>query len=106
MKFIPNAPTDADFWGVPGVYDSKSRPRRVSVNRKETTLKAHAGRQPLLTIRQTAESTRFSVRTLYDMVEARRIPFVRLGRTIRFELRKLDEWIVQLSIMPRPGNPP
>lgn len=58
----------------------------------------------LLNIQEVAEYTGLSVHTLYTMVSQRRIPFpyVKVGRLIKFDLRKLDEWIAEKTVMPMP----
>ena len=56
----------------------------------------------LISIKETAAYTRLSVHTLYTMVSQRRIPFVKVGRSLRFDLALLDEWIKQHTVMPMP----
>ena len=56
----------------------------------------------LLTIQEVAAYTGLSAHTLYTMVSQRRIPFVKLGRCLRFDLDQLDEWIKQNTVMPMP----
>ena len=56
----------------------------------------------LLSIKATADYTGLSVHTLYTMVSQRRIPFVKVGRSLRFDLALLDEWIKEHTVMPMP----
>ncbi len=56
----------------------------------------------LIDIRAVADYTGLSTHTLYTMVSQRRIPFVKLGRCLRFDLDRLDEWIKQNSVIPMP----
>lgn len=56
----------------------------------------------LLTIREVANYTGLSVHTLYAMVSQRRIPFVKVGRLTKFDLRLLDDWLKQHTVMPMP----
>ncbi len=56
----------------------------------------------LIPIKETAEYTGLSVHTLYTMVSQRRIPFVKVGGALRFDLALLDEWIKQHTVMPMP----
>lgn len=50
----------------------------------------------LLTIRDVAKITGFSVGTLYHWVSQRRIPVVRLSsRCVRFRLRDLEDWVAE-----------
>ena len=56
----------------------------------------------LISIKEAAAYTRLSVHTLYTMVSQRRIPFVKVGRSLRFDLALLDEWIKQHTVMPMP----
>ena len=60
----------------------------------------------LLTIIDVADYTGLSIHTLYTMVSQRRIPFVKLGRCLRFDLDRLDKWIKQNSVMPMPQKTP
>jgi excisionase family DNA binding protein len=45
--------------------------------------------EPLLTVHEAAEFARVSKRTLYSLVESRRIPYLRIGAQIRFDRRAL-----------------
>ena len=56
----------------------------------------------LLDIREVATYTGLSPHTLYTMVSQRRIPFVKMGRLVKFDKGKLDEWIKQHSVLPMP----
>jgi excisionase family DNA binding protein len=49
--------------------------------------------EPLLTIKEAAELLRLSPRTLYVLVETRRIPFVRIGRAVRFDRETLIDFL-------------
>ncbi len=60
----------------------------------------------LLTIIDVADYTGLSIHTLYTMVSQRRIPFVKLGRCLRFDLDRLVKWIKQNSVMPMPQKTP
>lgn len=50
-------------------------------------------RQPLLTVQEAARYLAVSVSTIYGWVWRRRIPFVKIGRTVRFDPRDLDAFI-------------
>lgn len=56
----------------------------------------------LLTIQEVANYTGLSVHTLYAMVSQRRIPYVKVGRLTKFDLRLLDDWLKQHTVMPMP----
>ena len=47
----------------------------------------------LVDVHQVAEYTGLAVKTVYTMVGQRRIPFVKLGRLTKFDLRDVDMWI-------------
>jgi len=38
---------------------------------------------------------------LYKWVSQRKIPFVKLGRSTRFDLQQIDAWIVENTTLPR-----
>lgn len=40
--------------------------------------------------------------TIYTMVSQRRIPFVKVGRLLKFDLSAIDGWIRRNSVMPMP----
>ena len=50
--------------------------------------------EPLLTVRQAARLLSVSPRTLYSWTESDRLPCVRIGRLIRFELTALEEFVL------------
>ena len=56
----------------------------------------------LIDIRAVADYTGLSTHTLYTMVSQRRIPHVKLGGKLLFDVALLDEWIKQNTIMPMP----
>jgi len=56
----------------------------------------------LVPIQQAAQVTGLSPHTLYKMVSQRRVPFVKLGGALRFDLVQLEEWIKQNTVMPMP----
>jgi excisionase family DNA binding protein len=58
----------------------------------------------LIDIREAAEYTGLSVHTLYTMVSQRRVPFVRVGRLVKFDVELLDKWIKQNTVMPMPDR--
>ncbi len=58
----------------------------------------------LLTVQEVSEYTGLSVHTLYTMVSQRRIPYVKMGRLTKFDLRLLDEWISKNTVMPMPSK--
>jgi len=47
----------------------------------------------LLDIKEAAEFLNVSPNTLYSWVSQRRIPFVKLGRRVEFDLKDLEDWI-------------
>ncbi len=56
----------------------------------------------LLNVKETAEYAGLSVHTLYTMASQRRIPFVKVGRLVKFDIRLLDAWIKENTVMPMP----
>ncbi|MHC4876990.1 MAG: helix-turn-helix domain-containing protein [Planctomycetota bacterium] len=48
---------------------------------------------PLLTAREAADLLRISERTLWTLKETGEIPFVRVGRSVRYEQTDLADWI-------------
>lgn len=51
-----------------------------------------------LTVKECAEYLNISVHYLYRKVELKQIPHVRLGRAIRFDVKKLEKLIEENSI--------
>jgi len=54
----------------------------------------------LVTIQEASQYTGLSTHTLYTMVSQRRIPHVKVGRLVKFDLEMLDKWIKQQTVMP------
>ena len=44
--------------------------------------------------------------TIYTMVSQRKIPFIKVGRLLKFDLRAIDEWITKNSVLPMPTKRP
>lgn len=60
----------------------------------------------LVDIKEAATYIGLSIHTLYTMVSQRRIPFVKVGRLVKFDLDLLDKWIKQNTVMPMPSTHP
>ena len=58
----------------------------------------------LITIQEAGEYTGLSPHTLYTMVSQRRVPFVKVGRLVKFDVELLDKWIKQNTVMPMPSK--
>jgi excisionase family DNA binding protein len=56
----------------------------------------------LITIKEAGEYTGLSPNTLYTMVSQRRVPHVKVGRLVKFDVEMLDKWIKQNTVMPMP----
>ena len=47
----------------------------------------------LLTIQEAAQITGVSITTLYKWVSHRKIPYIKMGRLVKFDAAKLDETV-------------
>lgn len=47
----------------------------------------------LLTAKDVAQKLNIHPKTVYEWVKLNRIPAVRIGRIVRFEKQKIDEWL-------------
>ena len=56
----------------------------------------------LVDIRVVANYIDVSMDTVYTMSSQRRIPFVKVGRLLKFDLKAIDAWIARNSVMPMP----
>ncbi|MBK7418431.1 MAG: helix-turn-helix domain-containing protein [Nitrospira sp.] len=64
------------------------------------------GIRRLIGIKDAAGYTGLSVHTVYTMVSQRRIPYVKVGRLVKFDVALLDTWIKQNTVMPMPQRRP
>jgi len=48
---------------------------------------------PLMTVREAASFLQISISTLYGWAWQRRIPFVKVGRALRFDKADLEEFV-------------
>lgn len=58
----------------------------------------------LITIQEAEEYTGLSPHTLYAMVSQRRVPYVKVGRLVKFDQAMLQAWIKQHTVMPMPSK--
>ncbi len=56
----------------------------------------------LMNIKEAAGYLGLSPHTLYTMVSQRRIPYVKVGRLVKFDETMLQAWIKQHTVMPMP----
>jgi excisionase family DNA binding protein len=60
--------------------------------------------QRLMSVKDAAAYTGLSPHTIYSMVSERRIPFIKVGRLVRFDEAMLQTWIKQHTVMPMPSK--
>jgi len=60
------------------------------------------GKHTLMSIEEAAQYTGLAVPTLYKMVAQRRIPHVKVGSRLKFDIGLLDGWLKQNTVMPMP----
>lgn len=48
---------------------------------------------PLLTVAEVAAQLGVSVHTVYSWVAQRRLPFLKVGRLLRFDARTIEAWL-------------
>lgn len=58
----------------------------------------------LLTVKDVSAYTGLAPDTIYTMVSQRRIPYVKVGRLVKFDQVMLDAWIKQNTFMPMPSK--
>ena len=58
----------------------------------------------LISVQSAAVYTGLSVHTIYTMVSQRRIPHIKLGRLVKFDVPMLDAWIRKNTVMPMPPS--
>jgi len=68
---------------------------------KSEAVNGMVSREGLLTIREAAQYLAVSVSTLYGWVWQRRIPFVKIGRALRFDPHDLTAFIEANKQLPR-----
>ena len=66
----------------------------------------HPDNVELLNVTEAARFLVVSTSTLYGWVWQRRIPFVKLGRAVRFDKADLEEYVDRNKVHPRPPYPP
>lgn len=54
----------------------------------------------LISIQEAALYTSLSIKTLYAMVSQRRVPYVKVGRLLRFDMGLLNQWLQGQTVMP------
>ena len=56
----------------------------------------------LLTVKDVSGYTGLAPDTIYTWVSQRRIPYVKVGRLVKFDEAVLQAWIKQRMVMPMP----
>jgi len=60
--------------------------------------------EKLLTAKQVSELLEVKVSTVYDWVYRKAIPYVKLGRLIRFKKPEIFHWVESHTIRPSPSG--
>ena len=61
-------------------------------------LKGKGMNKLLINVKQLSESTGLSVFTLYSWINQKRIPYVKVGRLVRFDPKKIEKWIDEKTV--------
>lgn len=56
----------------------------------------------LMSVKEAAAYIRVSPHTVYAKVSKREIPYVKVGRSVRFDKGALDAWLEEHTVMPIP----
>lgn len=95
---VPSAPSSSavheSFPALPesSSYESPTRSPNNAAHTAATGEKASCD-DPLLNVQQAAHLLAVSVPTLYGWVWQRRIPFIKIGRALRFDRKDLAEFV-------------
>jgi len=54
----------------------------------------------LIDIAEVSQRLNVSVNTLYAWVNQRKIPFIKVGRLLRFDLSDIDGWVAERKVKP------
>ena len=52
----------------------------------------------LLSVNEVAEYLGITVNTVYGWVHIKKIPYIKMGRLLKFDQAKIDEWIDKQSV--------
>jgi excisionase family DNA binding protein len=55
----------------------------------------------LMTVTEVHESTRLAVQTIYSLVSAGKIPYVKLGSRLLFIEDDIDQWVLNKRVEPK-----
>ncbi len=56
------------------------------------------GEQRLIGIEHVSEHLGIKVNTVYSWVNQRKIPYIKVGRLIKFDLQDINQWIAERKI--------
>ena len=66
-----------------------------------SSMKAYEPLTPrLVDVNEIARYMGLSAHTVYTWVSQRRIPFTKVGRLTKFDLRAIDDWIAKHTVSP------
>ena len=79
--------------------DTDSNPKRVvKADPRDTVFENKiAGGRQLLTVNELAHFLNVKVKTLYSMVHRSEIPFIKVGRLLRFNREQIETWLSKRS---------
>lgn len=55
--------------------------------------------QTLVSIAHVSEHLGVKVNTVYSWVNQRKIPYVKVGRLIKFDLQDINQWVAERKVM-------
>jgi len=61
-------------------------------------MEVRAGLQKYLSPQELAEMLRVDITTVYGWTSDRKIPFIKIGRLVRFDFIKIEKWLKERAI--------
>ena len=85
------------IWEIPSAKQTGKRYERDSIHKADW----RSVNRRLLNIKELSEYLGISVGSLYQKVFERKIPFVKIGKRVTFDLNVIDDWIKSQSVQPK-----
>jgi len=74
------------------MFDKMNRVSETNASKLPVFEKETHGKHPLWTVDETATFLRKSHRTIRDLVYKRRIPYRKVGKSLRFDPEEIERW--------------
>ena len=54
----------------------------------------------LISVHELSETLGLSINTIYAWINQKKVPYIKMGRLVKFDIQTIDKWIEEKTVSP------